>query len=111
MPRGLLRCQSGKRSSRLFKQLKRERLLHPIHGLGGMTMREAPRSRIAGQPAVAVVVPEREENDITLPNRTVSSRETQPGVPRPRVSWFKKHGEEDGVRRTPDFTEIGDPPE
>ena len=52
---------------------------------------------------------ERDENDVTQPVRIISSRQTRPGVPRPRVTWFKKY-EEDGVRRTPDFTEIGDPP-
>ena len=72
-------------------------------------MRETPSAtRIASQPLVPAVVPKRDENDITHPVRIISSRQTQPGVPRPRVSWFKKH-EEDGVRRTPDFTEIGDP--
>lgn len=71
-------------------------------------MRETPTAtRIASQPLVPAVVAERDENDITQPVRIISSRQTQPGVPRPRVTWFKKH-EEDGVRRTPDFTEIGD---
>ena len=64
-------------------------------------------ARIASQPAVSTVVAERDQNDITLPIRIISSRETRPDVPTPRVSWFKQH-EEDGVRRTPEFTEIGD---
>jgi hypothetical protein len=73
-------------------------------------MRETSRfTRIACQPVIPAVVPEHEEHDITQPIRRISSRETQPGVPRQRVSWFKKY-EEAGVRRTPDFTEIGDPP-
>ena len=67
------------------------------------------RSRIACQPQVLASVPQRDKNDDTLPIRIISSRDTQPVVPRPRVSWFKKY-EEDGVRRTPEFTEIGDPP-
>ena len=74
-------------------------------------MRETPTAtRIASQPLVPAVVPERDENDVTHPVRIISSRQTRPGVPRPRVTWFKKH-EEDGVRRTPDYTEIGDPQE
>ena len=73
-------------------------------------MRETPTAtRIASQPVVPAVA-ERDENDVTHPVRIISSRKTRPGVPRPRVTWFKKH-EEDGVRRTPDFTEIGDPQE
>ena len=73
-------------------------------------MRETPSfARIARQPVVPAVVPERDENDVTQPVRIISSRKTQPGVPRRRGSWFKKY-EEDGVYRTPAFTEIGDPP-
>ena len=73
-------------------------------------MRETPTAPRIGSPTVVpAVVPERDEHDITQPVRIISSRQTRPGVPRPRVSWFKKY-EEDGVRRTPDFTEIGDPP-
>ena len=73
-------------------------------------MREALSStRSAGQPVIAAVVPEQDKNDVTQPIRIISSRDTR-GVPKPRVSWFKKY-EEDGVRRTPEFTEIGDPPE
>jgi len=73
-------------------------------------MRNTPSStRTARQPVVPAVGPEHEEHDITQPIRRISSRATRPGVPRPRVSWFKKY-EEAGVRRTPDFTEIGDPP-
>ena len=74
-------------------------------------MRETPTAtRIGSQPVAPAVVPERDENDVTHPVRIISSRRTRPGVPRPRVSWFKKY-EEDGVRRTPDFTEIGVPEE
>jgi hypothetical protein len=51
----------------------------------------------------------RDENDVTLPIRIISSRDPQSGGScNPRVSWFKKY-EEEGVRRTPEFTEIGDP--
>jgi hypothetical protein len=54
-------------------------------------------------------VPERDENDDTQPLRIISSRTPHSGIPpRPRGTWFKKH-EQPGVRRTPDFTEIGDP--
>jgi hypothetical protein len=71
-------------------------------------MREMPSfTGIASQPVVSAVVAERDQNDITQPIRIISSRETRPDVPTPRVSWFKKY-EEDGVRRTPEFTEIGD---
>ena len=74
-------------------------------------MRETPTAtRIGSQPVVPGGGPERDENDVTHPVRIISSRQMQPGVPRPRVSWFKKY-EEDGVRRTPDFTEIGVPEE
>jgi hypothetical protein len=73
-------------------------------------MRKTPSfTRIACQPVISAAAAERDEHDITQPTRIISSRETRPRIPRPRVSWFKKH-EEDGVRRTPDFTEIGDPP-
>ncbi len=52
---------------------------------------------------------QRDENDLTQPLRIISSRQPHPGIPpKPRGSWFKKH-EQPGVRRTPDFTEIGDP--
>lgn len=50
-----------------------------------------------------------DQNDVTLPIRIVSYRNFRTGGPRnSRVSWFKRY-EEEGVRRTPDFTEIGDP--
>jgi hypothetical protein len=50
-----------------------------------------------------------DENDITQPLRIISSRTPHPGIPvKPRGSWFKKE-EQSGVRRIPDFTEIGDP--
>ena len=50
-----------------------------------------------------------DDNDITLPNRIISSRTPHSGVPAlPPGSWFKKH-EQSGVRQTPDFTEIGEP--
>jgi hypothetical protein len=89
--------------------LEKERLLQRSSGEGGLTMRETPIStRIARQPVVPEGVPERDENDITQPVRTISSRETRPGGGSRRGSWFKKY-EEDGGRRTPDFTEIGDP--
>ncbi len=53
--------------------------------------------------------PERDENDDTQPLRIISSRTPNSGIPfKPRGSWFKKH-EQPGARRTPDFTEIGDP--
>lgn len=52
---------------------------------------------------------ERDENDITLPLRIISSYRSQPGIPRkPRGSWFKKRTRP-GADRTPDFVEIGDP--
>ncbi len=51
----------------------------------------------------------RDENDVTLPIRIISSHDPQTGGPRNRrISWFKKL-EEDGAQRTPGFTEIGDP--
>lgn len=54
-------------------------------------------------------VPERDEHDDTQPLRIISSRIPHSGFPpKPRGSWFKKH-EPPGTRRTPDFTEIGDP--
>ncbi len=50
-----------------------------------------------------------DENDLTQPLRIISSHTPHPGTPvKPRGSWFKKQ-EQPGVRRTPDFTEIGDP--
>jgi hypothetical protein len=53
--------------------------------------------------------PERAEHDDTMPLRIISSRRPHSGFPaKPRGSWFKKY-EQPGVRRTPDFTEIGDP--
>ena len=70
-------------------------------------MRETRFAGITSQPVVAVVVAEHDEHDVTQPILIISSRETRPDSPRPRVSWFKKY-EEDGVRRTPEFTEIGD---
>ena len=73
-------------------------------------MRKTPSfTGIACQPVIPAAAPERDENDVTQPTRIISSRKTRPCVPSPRVSWFKKY-EEAGVRRTPDFTEIGDPP-
>ncbi len=52
--------------------------------------------------------PEHDPDD-TQPLRIISSRMPHSGMPtKPRGSWFKKH-EQPGVRRTPDFTEIGDP--
>jgi hypothetical protein len=53
--------------------------------------------------------PESDEDDLTQPCRIISSRTPHSGVPfKPRGSWFKKY-EQPGVRRTPDYTEIGDP--
>ena len=53
--------------------------------------------------------PADEEFDLTQPLRIISSRKPHSGMPaKPRGSWFKKY-EQPGVRRTPDFTEIGDP--
>jgi hypothetical protein len=71
-------------------------------------MRETPNVGTAWQPRKPPATP-RDENDVTQPIRIISSHDPQSGGPRyRRVSWFKKY-EEDGVRRTPDFTEIGDP--
>jgi hypothetical protein len=99
----------GKRAS--FHELAQGTFLATPLANGGLNMRETPTAtRIGSQPRVPAVVPERDENDVTHPVRIISSRQTRPGVPRPRVSWFKKY-EEDGVRRTPDFTEIGVPEE
>jgi hypothetical protein len=69
-------------------------------------MRETPSVGTAWQPPPAP----RDENDITQPIRIISSHDPQSGGPRNRRpdSWFKKY-EEEGVDRTPDFTEIGDP--
>jgi hypothetical protein len=74
---------------------------------GGLTVREAPSVGTAWQPRKPPAGL-RDENDVTLPIRIISSRDPQSGGSRkPRVSWFKKY-EEEGVRRTPDFTEIGE---
>lgn len=71
-------------------------------------MRETPNVGTVWQPRKPPAAP-RDENDVTQPIRIISSHDPQSGGPRyRRVSWFKKY-EEDGVRRTPDFTEIGDP--
>ena len=52
-------------------------------------------------------VPDLDENDDTQPLRIISSRKPHSGIPfKPRGTWFKK---QPGARRTPDFTEIGDP--
>ena len=70
-------------------------------------MRETPILGTAWQPQPPA--PPQDQNDITQPIRIISSRNTRTGGARnSRVTWFKKY-EEDGVRRTPDFTEIGDP--
>jgi hypothetical protein len=72
-------------------------------------MRETPAAGTAWQPRNPPPATPRDENDITHPFRIISSHDPQSGGPRnPRMSWFKKY-EEDGVRRTPDFIEIGDP--
>jgi hypothetical protein len=71
-------------------------------------MRETPSVGTAWQPLKPPAAP-RDENDITQPLRIISSHDPQSGGPRNRrVSWFKKYQEE-GVQRTPGFTEIGDP--
>ena len=70
-------------------------------------MRETPLTGTAWQPQSPT--PPSDPNDITQPIRIISSRNPQTGGPRnSRNSWFRKY-EEEGVRRTPDFTEIGDP--
>ena len=68
-------------------------------------MRETPGVGTAWEPRQPPITPH-EEFDITQPIRIISSRDSHPGVPR-NPSWFKKY-EEDGVRRTPEFTEIGE---
>ncbi len=71
-------------------------------------MREASSTGTAWQPAQPPTAPH-DEYDITQPIRIISSHDPQSGGPRNRrVSWFKKY-EEEGVRRTPNFTEIGEP--
>jgi hypothetical protein len=74
-------------------------------------MRETPNAGTAWQPRQPPVTLH-DEHDNTQPIRIISSHDPQSGGPRtPRDSWFKKYEEdgEDGARRTPDFTEIGDP--
>jgi hypothetical protein len=62
-------------------------------------------TEIAWQPEA----PERDENDDTQPLRIISSRMPHSGIPvKPHGSWFKRYEPRDD-RRTPDFTEIGDP--
>jgi hypothetical protein len=71
-------------------------------------MRETPIVSTIWQPRKPPAAPH-DENDVTQPIRIISSHDPQSGGPCDRrFSWFKKY-EEDGVRRTPDFTEIGDP--
>jgi hypothetical protein len=71
-------------------------------------MRETPSVGTDCQPRRPPAAP-RDQNDITQPIRIISSHDPQSGGQRNRrVSWFKKY-EEEGVQRTPDFTEIGDP--
>ena len=63
------------------------------------------KTQAASQPEAS----RREEHEITQPLRIISSRTPHPSVPVVfQGSWFKKY-EQAGVRRTPDFTEIGDP--
>jgi hypothetical protein len=111
MLREFTKCQSHEANALPFKHLKTERFLQVSGWKGWLTMRETPSSKpIPRQPLLLVppAIPERDENDVTQPIRIISSRHTRPRAPRPRVSWFKKY-EEDGLRRTPNFTEIGDP--
>jgi hypothetical protein len=73
-------------------------------------MREIPGVGTGGRLQQPRVTPpdENDMHDITLPIRIISSRDSHPGGSlHPHVSWFKKY-EEDGVRHTPEFTEIGD---
>ena len=71
-------------------------------------MRETPNVGTAWQPRQPPVTPH-DEHDNTQPIRIISPHDPQSGGP--RDSSFKKYEEdsEDGARRTPDFTEIGDP--
>jgi hypothetical protein len=72
-------------------------------------MRETPVVGTPWQPRRPPATSRDDKNDVTQPIRIISSHDPQSGGPRNRrASWFKKY-EEEGVRRTPGFTEIGDP--
>ncbi len=69
-------------------------------------MQESTNPTVA---AWQIGIPERDEGDDTQPLRIISSRVPHSGIPfKPRGTWFKKPQPSD-PRRTPEFTEIGDP--
>jgi hypothetical protein len=72
-------------------------------------MMDMPKTTSSTESTWQPEAPERDEDDLTQPLRIISSRAPHSGMPfKPRGSWFKRY-EQPGARRTPDFTEIGDP--